>query len=204
MRFRNSDRPRCRPRLGSDAAGRVVAIQNGTARAGRAGISRRRPGRPATRHRSDVGRVLAASDFFVLTSQREGLPFSVLEAMAMGSPRSCPISPRRRGGRRGGHHRAAGRQRRARRGVPSSSDEPGGARGARRAGSGARRPSLPCTTRSSQSITPRDRLSRGAPSRPDCAAQSAPSAGAMEQVECPGRNPTRSAMAPECAKGRTG
>ncbi len=34
--------------------------------------------------RSDVGRVLAASDFFVLSSQREGLPFSVLEAMAMG------------------------------------------------------------------------------------------------------------------------
>jgi glycosyltransferase involved in cell wall biosynthesis len=34
--------------------------------------------------RSDVGRALAASDFFVLSSQREGLPFAVLEAMATG------------------------------------------------------------------------------------------------------------------------
>ena len=35
-------------------------------------------------YRSDVRRVLAAADFFVLSSDREGLPFAVLEAMALG------------------------------------------------------------------------------------------------------------------------
>ena len=34
----------------------------------------------------DVGRLLAAADVFVLTSQREGLSFSLLEAMAHGVP----------------------------------------------------------------------------------------------------------------------
>ncbi|MFL5915905.1 MAG: glycosyltransferase family 4 protein [Gaiellaceae bacterium] len=37
-------------------------------------------------YQSDVRRVLAASDFFVLPSRREGLSFSLLEAMSAGLP----------------------------------------------------------------------------------------------------------------------
>jgi glycosyltransferase involved in cell wall biosynthesis len=35
-------------------------------------------------HQADIRRVLAAADFFVLPSQREGLSFALLEAMAHG------------------------------------------------------------------------------------------------------------------------
>jgi glycosyltransferase involved in cell wall biosynthesis len=44
---------------------------------------------PSTRflgHRADVSRLLAAADFYVLMSRREGLSFSLLEAMAHGLP----------------------------------------------------------------------------------------------------------------------
>jgi glycosyltransferase involved in cell wall biosynthesis len=37
-------------------------------------------------HRVDVARLLAAADFYVLMSRREGLSFSLLEAMAQGLP----------------------------------------------------------------------------------------------------------------------
>jgi glycosyltransferase involved in cell wall biosynthesis len=36
--------------------------------------------------RNDIRKVLAAADFFVLSSQREGLSFSLLEAMSVGLP----------------------------------------------------------------------------------------------------------------------
>jgi glycosyltransferase involved in cell wall biosynthesis len=36
--------------------------------------------------RRDVARILAASDLFVLSSDREGLPIAVLEAMAAAKP----------------------------------------------------------------------------------------------------------------------
>src|SRR5919204_68745 len=37
-------------------------------------------------HRNDVPRLLAAADFFLLVSKREGLSFALLEAMAHGLP----------------------------------------------------------------------------------------------------------------------
>lgn len=37
-------------------------------------------------HRSDVGRITAALDIFVLSTHREGLPLSILEAMSMAKP----------------------------------------------------------------------------------------------------------------------
>jgi polysaccharide biosynthesis protein PelF len=46
-----------------------------------------RPGGDALRilgHRSDVRRLLASADYFALPSQREGLSFSLLEAMSLG------------------------------------------------------------------------------------------------------------------------
>jgi glycosyltransferase involved in cell wall biosynthesis len=43
--------------------------------------------------RRDVRRVLAAADFFVLTSMREGLSFSLLEAMALGVPAVVSDAP---------------------------------------------------------------------------------------------------------------
>src|SRR5205823_5057439 len=48
-----------------------------------------RVARPPVRvvgHRDDVSRLLAAADFFVLMSAREGLSFALLEAMAHGLP----------------------------------------------------------------------------------------------------------------------
>jgi glycosyltransferase involved in cell wall biosynthesis len=43
--------------------------------------------------RRDVRRVLAAADFFVLSSVREGLSFSLLEAMALGKPAVVSDAP---------------------------------------------------------------------------------------------------------------
>ena len=43
--------------------------------------------------RADVRRVLAAADFFVLSSSREGLSFSLLEAMALGLPAVVSDAP---------------------------------------------------------------------------------------------------------------
>jgi glycosyltransferase involved in cell wall biosynthesis len=44
-------------------------------------------------HRSDVIRVLSAADFFVLLSLREGLSFSLLEAMSLGLPSVVSDAP---------------------------------------------------------------------------------------------------------------
>ncbi len=43
--------------------------------------------------RSDVARVLAAADFFVLPSRREGLSYSLLEAMSLGLPAVVSDAP---------------------------------------------------------------------------------------------------------------
>lgn len=44
-------------------------------------------------HRSDVSRILGAADFFVLSSQREGLSFALLEAMSLGLPAVVSDAP---------------------------------------------------------------------------------------------------------------
>ena len=44
-------------------------------------------------HRSDVSRILAAADFFVLPSKREGFSFALLEAMSLGLPAVVSDAP---------------------------------------------------------------------------------------------------------------
>lgn len=72
---------------------RLVLAGDGSMRSRVDALARGRPEVQVLGFRDDARELLAGADLFVLSSRREGLPFAVLEAMALGVPTLATLNP---------------------------------------------------------------------------------------------------------------